>query len=73
MWQSSWRNAERLPAAVRVTVRNAVDRSALPITRIAIIRVTAPADSVCNPLGNTCDTHALLTDATARASTPSEQ
>ena len=73
MWQSSWRNAERLPAAVRVTVRNEVDRSALPITRIAIIHVSAPADSVCNPLGNTCETHALLTDATARASTPSEQ
>jgi len=69
IWRPSWRNAERLPAAVRVTVRNVVDTSAPPISRIAIIHVTAPADSVCNPLGNACEAHALLTDA----STPSEQ
>ncbi|CCE00359.1 prepilin-type N-terminal cleavage/methylation domain-containing protein [Bradyrhizobium sp. STM 3809] len=54
-WTTSWHDAERLPAAVRVTVRNAIDASAPPISRIAVIRVSAPADSVCRPADTTCD------------------
>jgi general secretion pathway protein J len=74
MWKPSWRNAERLPAAVLVTVRDAQSGSALSISRIAVIHVSAPADSVCSSADNTCDKQALLTDVTtARASAPAEQ
>ncbi|CCD95856.1 putative General secretion pathway protein J [Bradyrhizobium sp. ORS 375] len=73
-WTASWHDAGRLPAAVRVTVRNAVDASAPPISRIAVIHVSAPADSACNPADRTCDRQALSAGGTVgRAAVRSEQ
>ncbi|GLH78836.1 hypothetical protein SSBR45G_37450 [Bradyrhizobium sp. SSBR45G] len=72
-WTSSWRNAEKLPAAVRVTVRNAGDASTPSVSRIAVIHVSAPADSVCRPADSSCDRQALSADTTVgRASARSE-
>ncbi|MGC2776749.1 MAG: type II secretion system protein [Bradyrhizobium sp.] len=74
VWKPSWRNAERLPAAVLVTVRDARGGSVLSMSRIAVIHVSAPADSVCRAADNKCDQQALLTDVTtARAPAPTEQ
>ncbi|MGJ5180160.1 PulJ/GspJ family protein [Bradyrhizobium oligotrophicum] len=69
----AWRASETLPAAVRVTVRNASDASALPISRIAVIHVSAPADSVCSAADRTCDSAAVPPSATVgRAMSRSE-
>lgn len=74
IWQPSWRNAERLPTAVRVTIRDATSGSAMSVSRIAIIHVSAPAESVCSSANNPCDRQALLGNAaTARESARSEQ
>ncbi|MGJ4997069.1 PulJ/GspJ family protein [Bradyrhizobium sp. HKCCYLR20261] len=72
-WMPSWRASETLPAAVRVTVRNASDASAPSISRIAVIHVSAPADSVCSAADRTCDTPLLPASATVgRAAARSE-
>ncbi|WP_315752019.1 MULTISPECIES: prepilin-type N-terminal cleavage/methylation domain-containing protein [unclassified Bradyrhizobium] len=74
IWSPSWQDAERLPAAVRVTVHDGSRASAPSLSRIAVIRVSAPPDSVCRPADPTCDRHALSADATVgRASTASKQ
>ncbi|CAL75197.1 putative General secretion pathway protein J [Bradyrhizobium sp. ORS 278] len=63
-WTPSWHDAERLPSAVRVTLRNAADAKAPAISRIVAIRVSAPADSVCSPADRTCDRQAPSAGAT---------
>ena len=55
VWQPSWHDAEALPAAVLLTVQDAVSGRTLPISRIAVIHVSAPSDSVCGPSDKTCD------------------
>ncbi|MGY3450430.1 PulJ/GspJ family protein [Bradyrhizobium sp. USDA 4353] len=72
-WVPSWQGAEKLPAAVRVTVRNTADPSAPPISRIALIHISAPADSVCSPADRTCDRQTPQADMTiGRAAARSE-
>jgi len=55
VWKQSWRGSETLPAAVLVTVRDAVTGRMLPISRIAAIHISAPADGVCNQAETSCD------------------
>ncbi|BAM87608.1 putative general secretion pathway protein J [Bradyrhizobium oligotrophicum S58] len=74
IWQPSWRNAEKLPTAVQVTIRDATGGNAMSISRIATIHISAPAESVCSSANSTCDRQSLLTNATTgRASARSEQ
>ena len=54
VWKPSWRDAESLPAAVLLTVHDTVSGRTLPISRIAVIHVSAPADSVCSTADNNC-------------------
>jgi general secretion pathway protein J len=54
VWRPSWRDAESLPSAVLLTVQDAVTGRTLPISRIAVIHVSAPADSICSPAANDC-------------------
>jgi len=54
VWKPFWRDAETLPSAVLLTVQDAVTGRTLPISRIAVIHVSAPADSVCSPADNNC-------------------
>jgi general secretion pathway protein J len=54
IWKPSWRDAEALPAAVLLTVQDAVTGRTLPISRIAVIHVSAPADSVCGQAETNC-------------------
>ncbi|WP_257167095.1 type II secretion system protein J [Bradyrhizobium sp. SRS-191] len=72
-WAPSWRSAEKLPAAVRVTVRNTADASAPSISRIAMIHISAPAESVCSPADRPCDRQMPQADVTVgRAAARSE-
>jgi general secretion pathway protein J len=56
VWQPSWHDVETLPAAVLLTVQDAVTGRTLPISRIAVIRVSAPAESVCAQADMSCAT-----------------
>ena len=46
VWQDSWQDVKQLPAAVRVTVRNALTDEILPVSTATLIRVSAPAECV---------------------------
>jgi general secretion pathway protein J len=54
IWKSTWRDAEALPAAVLMTVRDAATERTLGISRIAPIHVEISAESVCAQGGNGC-------------------
>jgi general secretion pathway protein J len=43
VWQQSWRGAQKLPAAVRVTVRDAATSQLLAVSTATIVHVDAPA------------------------------
>jgi general secretion pathway protein J len=55
VWQPSWHDAETLPAAVLLSVQDAVTGRTLPISRIAVIHVSAPAEGVCTEADMNCD------------------
>lgn len=46
VWQESWLNANELPRAVRVTVRDARTDEILPVSTAALVNTTAPAACV---------------------------
>jgi general secretion pathway protein J len=54
IWRPSWHDAEMLPAAVLLSVQDAITGRTLPVSRIAVIHISAPADSVCGPADNNC-------------------
>ena len=43
LWQPTWRESDRLPAAIRVTVRDAVSGEVLTVSSAVKVHVTAPA------------------------------
>jgi general secretion pathway protein J len=47
VWKNSWHDAKALPLAVLLTVRDANTGRTLPISRIAVVHVSASAESVC--------------------------
>jgi general secretion pathway protein J len=49
-WQSAWRDAAKLPRAVRITVRDAATDQTLAVSTAALVRVALPAD--CIAVGN---------------------
>jgi general secretion pathway protein J len=46
VWRTNWQNADRLPAAVRLTVRDATSGRTLAISTTALVHVELPA--ACN-------------------------
>jgi general secretion pathway protein J len=44
IWQETWHDANQLPNAVRVTVRNATTDEILPVSTATLLNVTAPAE-----------------------------
>lgn len=46
-WTPNWRDADALPSAVMMTVRDANTQRNLGISRIAVVHVNAPAESTC--------------------------
>ncbi len=56
IWQDSWRGADKLPTAIRVTLRDAATAQLLAISTAAIIHVNASADCVGAKDRKNCDT-----------------
>jgi len=52
-WQPTWRGADRLPAAVRVTVRDAATSQVLTASSASTVHVNAPA-ACANPKLHSC-------------------
>ena len=72
-WKDSWRDSQALPAAVLLTVRDAASGRILPISRIAVIHISAPAESVCAKAEGDCGARpAAPPDGAARKSSNDE-
>jgi len=61
IWRNTWLGETELPAAIQVTVRNAVTAQALAISTVAVVHVDAPADCVRAKNPKTCNTPKLAT------------
>jgi general secretion pathway protein J len=44
VWKSTWRNAERLPAMIKLTIRDAASQRVLSVSTIAPIHAQVPSD-----------------------------
>ena len=55
VWKAAWHDSEELPAAVLLTVHDTLSGRALPISRIAVVHISAPPDGLCpQPEGGGC-------------------
>jgi len=54
IWRSTWRGAERLPAMIRLTIRDAASQRVLPVSTVAEIHIQVPSDCT-RPDGNCND------------------
>jgi general secretion pathway protein J len=57
VWKSTWHDAEKLPAAIKLTVRDAASERILSISTVTPVHVQAPGQGDCaQPSGNAgCD------------------
>ena len=65
VWQPTWRGADRLPSAVRVSVRDAVSGEILMVSSAAKVHVNAPALCANPQVKNCADLTATANDAAA--------
>ena len=65
LWQPTWRGADRLPSAVRVSVRNSVTGELLAVSSAAKVHVNAPAECANPKVRNCADVSGAKTDAAA--------
>jgi len=54
-WKSSWQDSDRLPAAIKLTVRDAANGRILSISTVTPIHVQSPAQGACTPAAGGCD------------------
>jgi general secretion pathway protein J len=47
-WREAWLDANQLPAAVRITIRNGDTEDILPVSTATLVNVTAPASCAAN-------------------------
>ncbi len=59
IWKSSWRDADRLPAAIKLTVRDAASERILSISTVAPVHVQSPAQGDCPQSDDGCDGRAV--------------
>jgi general secretion pathway protein J len=55
VWKSSWHDSDKLPAAIRLTVRDAASERILSISTIAPVHVQSPARRDCAQPEGGCD------------------
>ena len=55
IWKSSWRDADKLPAAIKLTVRDAASERILSISTVAPVHVQSPAQGECAQPDGGCD------------------
>ena len=54
VWKGSWHDADKLPAAIKLTIRDAASERILAISTVTPVHVGAPAQGDCAP-GSNCD------------------
>jgi general secretion pathway protein J len=55
IWKSNWRDSDTLPAAIRLTVRDAASERILSVSTVAPVHVQSPAQSDCAQPTGGCD------------------
>ena len=55
IWKSSWRDSDKLPAAIKLTVRDAANEQILSISTVAPVHVQSPAQGDCAQSDGGCD------------------
>lgn len=55
LWHTNWRDAVKLPRAIRITVRDATTEQQLAVSTATLIRVAAPAECVHASNPAACD------------------
>jgi general secretion pathway protein J len=55
IWKSSWHDADKLPAAIKLTVRDAANERTLSISTVTPLHVQSPAQGDCAQPGGGCD------------------
>ena len=55
IWKSSWHNSDKLPAAIKLTVRDAASERVLAISTVAPVHVQSPAQGDCAQPDGGCD------------------
>jgi general secretion pathway protein J len=55
VWKGSWHDAERLPAAIKLTVRDAASERILSISTVTPVHVQSSALGDCTPPNGNCD------------------
>jgi general secretion pathway protein J len=69
VWKSSWHDADSLPAAVRLTVRDATTERVLSVSTVASVHADAPTAAKCEQSGGDCKSDGTANSANA----PSQQ
>jgi general secretion pathway protein J len=54
MWKNTWQNAAQLPAAIRLTVRDAATERTLAVSAATAVHVELPANCVAATVGRDC-------------------
>jgi general secretion pathway protein J len=65
VWNSTWRNAKRLPSMIRLTIRDAASERVLSVSTIAAIHAEVPSD--CRQPDGNCDDKPNEPDAAGQA------
>ncbi len=65
VWKSTWRDAERLPAMIKVTVRDAASERVLSLSTVAALHVQVPSD--CTQSDGKCEGDKADADDSAAA------
>ena len=55
IWKSSWHDSDKLPAAIKLTVRDAANERILSISTVAPVHVQSPAQGDCAQSDGGCD------------------
>jgi general secretion pathway protein J len=54
VWQNSWRDADQLPIAIRILVRDAATQRTLAVSTATVLRINAPAECVRAKVAKEC-------------------
>ncbi len=55
VWTSSWHDSDKLPATIKLTVRDAASERILSISTVTPVHVQSPAQGDCAPPEGVCD------------------
>jgi general secretion pathway protein J len=59
IWKSSWHDSDKLPAAIKLTVRDAASERILSISTVAPVRVQSPAQADCAQSDGGCESKSV--------------